>query len=515
MRLIIHAGEVHTVIEYTEPALLSSLLTSSGSGCSLPCGGRRRCHACRIRAAGELEPPSDEERRLLTGSDIRAGIRYACMTTACGDAEVWTDAVSIRTGGASRPILPEPWASGYLAAIDLGTTTIAGLLTDSRGRHLADAGLLNPQCVYGADVITRAERALHGEGEALARAARSGVNALIKQLAGQAGIGTDEIGAICIAGNTCMEYLLAGKNPATLVRAPFSADERFGTCREARELGLLPGKAACYCMPCISAFIGGDVTAGILTAELTSGHEPCLLLDIGTNGETVLWDGRKLLCCSAAAGPAFEGAGLSCGMPAQPGAIAHVRLEGGMLVRTEVIGDAPARGLCGSGLLDALAVFLDMGLIDETGAIDEAADTEGYVTAEGALRVGSTDVILTQADIRTVQTAKSAIRAGVETLLQEAGLAAEQLAHVYLAGGFGTCLCAESACRTGLLPETLADRTAALGNTALAGTACAACSRSKRAEAEAISTRAHTISLAEHPVFAREFMHRMLFPRKE
>ena len=523
MILRIHDASRVTSIEYTAPALLSSLFSQHGTGCEMPCGGQRRCLKCRVTVRGGALPPDAREASLLTDAELAAGVRFACMTTLTGDADVTLPhhgVMRIQTAGSTREVSPEPWApsvnasgdAGFGAAIDIGTTTMAGYLYRlSDGALLASDSLPNPQGRFGADVVTRIERSLGGDAEALAAAVREGANELLARLCTAAGVDSAETGAVVFTGNTAMLYLLTERNPYALSRSPFEADELFGLYCTPESLGLCTPNAKIYLMRSISAFVGGDITAGILSSSLCEGNMPRLLVDIGTNGEMALWDGKKLLCCATAAGPAFEGAGISQGCTAREGAICRVTLEGGQIA-VQTVGDAPADGICGSGLLDALAAFTKLGLVDETGCIDEDADEEGYVTADGDLRVGSTQVLFTQKDVRAVQLAKSAICSGLETLLETAGLTADDLDAVYLAGGFGTVLNPASAEAIGLLPKGFAAKTVAVGNAAGMGAAAVLRNRTLLAESERLAHAGETVPLAENPVFMEKFVENMMFP---
>ncbi|MEA4822771.1 MAG: ASKHA domain-containing protein [Clostridiaceae bacterium] len=514
MELRINDGQNVTKIEYTAPALLSTLFSAHNTGCDMPCGGKRRCLQCKVRVTGNAIPPDTHEAALLSGDERASGIRYACMTTLTGNAEVTLlhrGEMRIQTEGATRPVSPEPWASGFGIAIDIGTTTVAGYLYElATGKGYASASLANPQGRFGADVVTRIERALGEDAAALALAIRDGANELIMQLCRKAKLDLRQIGAVVFTGNTTMLYLLTERNPYALSRSPFEADELFGEYCTPEALGLRVSDAKIYLMRSISAFVGGDITAGILSTALCEGDRPCLLVDIGTNGEMALWDGKRLLCCATAAGPAFEGAGISRGMTAQDGAISKVSVEGKRIV-TQTVGDAKAVGICGSGLLDAVAAFLQLGLIDETGYIDEDADTEGYITEDGDLRIGATDVLFTQKDVRAVQLAKSAICSGMETLMETAGLTADSLGAVYLAGGFGTVLNPASAEAIGLLPRGYAAKTVAVGNAAGMGAAAVLRNRSLLNYSEELAQEARTMPLAENPVFMEKFVENMMF----
>ena len=499
-----------------EKAALSQILQEAGlPGLDMPCGGRGVCGKCRVIASGALSAPTPQELRLL-GPDYDRGIRLACMTWAEGDcilrlperqAHILTS--SGEAAGDWKP-LGETW--GF--AVDIGTTTVALELWDLRERkRLGSAAFSNPQSAFGADVISRIQAALEGQGEALRQRILQELDQVMAKLAQ----GLSPEGVAVITGNTTMLYLLAGTDPEPLSHAPFALTERFG--------GFLPGlvfpslpKMSCFLPQPIAAFVGADITCSILGGGIRKGGVR-LLADIGTNGEMALCRDGSLWCCSTAAGPAFEGAGITMGSAAVEGALSRFeRLpEGGF--SWSVIGrpdNSPAEGICGSGLIDSVAACLESGLVDETGRIDpDVGEEAGLYTTYGgkpALRLGDSGVLLTQEDFRAVQLAKAAICAGIRSLLHEAGIPPEQVDELVLAGGFGTYLRRESAVRIGLIPPELSDRVRPAGNAALAGAllilqSAAACEEGARIPKEAV-----TLELSTSPYFMDQYVEEMLFP---
>lgn len=450
-------------ISFTPPARLSDLLVEAGAGVDMPCGGQGKCGKCAARVDGEA--------------------KLICQTTLTEDAIVSIEdkhEMHILSEGVLPKHVHAPWATGRGIAIDVGTTTIAAYGYDlGTGARLFARGLPNPQAAYGADVITRVGRAMAGDGAALADAVRGCLHALCE------GIAFD---AATVVGNTAMLTLLSGRDPSFLAAAPFALREPFGEF-----------VGNCYLGRCASAFIGADVVAAMLAAgfDEPNGGAPRLLADVGTNGEIALTAGGRLLCCSTAAGPALEGAGISQGMTAQAGAIDAV--IGGAC---RVIGGGEARGICGSGLLDAIAHMLDVGALDETGLI---------LSKDRRYRLPGTEVFITQTDVRAVQLAKSAIRAGIETLLAEAGLAPEDVPELLLAGGFGSRLNPESAERIGLLPPGFAKKTRAMGNAAGMGASLLLLSRPCLEACEAIAARAETLELSASAAFMARYVEHMGF----
>ena len=478
---------------------------SDALGIDLPCGGHGRCGKCRVYAHGGLSAPSENERAVLCEAELAHGVRLACCAILTGDcvAEPIRNAeenARIVSDGAMDSFSLDPAFLHYGAAIDIGTTTVAARLYAADGTLSAEASLLNPQAPFGADVISRMEAAIGGKSAQLAQAIRRGIDRLLLTLAGQAGILPTAIDGAVITGNTAMLYLLTETSTEPLSHAPFRMDRAFGECLTAETLGLsaLASETAVYLAPCISAFVGGDTVSAILATGMCKRTDTVLLADIGTNGEIALWHGGSLSVCSTAAGPAFEGVGISMGMRGADGAIDRVAIVNGAL-SAHVLGEGTARGICGSGLVDAVAAMLDLAIIDETGYMeDDPSTVSGAVT-------------LTGKDIRMVQLAKSAISAGMRTLLREASVSPHAVGELLVAGGFGSYLHAENAMRIGLIPGELCGRIRTVGNAALGGASMLLLSRPLREDAEALARRAVTTELSTNAAFSEYYMSGMLF----
>ncbi len=493
---------------YTCPVgtALGDLLQSHGHG-HMPCGGHGKCGKCRVTVTGEVSPPTEDEKRALTPDELAEGIRLACRTTVMGDCAVTTDEQGrgqILTDGAFPPSMQGkmfcPYWGGYGVAMDIGTTTLAARLYDRTGKLLAETSRLNPQSAWGADVISRMEAAMAGNAGKIARITRRALDGMLIELANAASVETVDMGGVVITGNTVMLHLLTETNVEPLTHAPFAAERLFGEMMTARELGLtaLAPDAPVYLPPCIAAFIGADTVTATLASDLREISETVLLCDIGTNGEMVLWHENTLYACSTAAGPAFEGAGISMGMSGRAGAIDRVWVSDGE-IQAHVIGEADPVGLCGSGLVDAVAALLDTELLDET----------GYLEDEPA--VIALPVTVTQEDIRAVQLAKSAIHAGMRTLIHTAGPDCDGVDTLYIAGGFGSYLDVKNAGKIGLLPEELTNRVTVLGNAALTGAAMLLLCDDLRSVCEKLSRETKVVELATNPVFVSEYMERMMF----
>ena len=405
----------------------------------------------------------------------------------------------------------------YALIVDIGTTTVAALLVDTaRRRVVAARGEHNAQSPYGADVISRirheTEWEEHRNGpNPLQQAISKQISAMLAGLLEQAGIG--DVDFLSLTGNTTMMHLLCGLPGEHIGKAPFIPATLEPMRLPAADLGIA-SQAPAFLLPGISAYIGADIVASLLAADAHRSQPPFLLVDLGTNAETVLCANGMFYACSAAAGPCFEGATLSCGMAGQDGAIDTVSPDPERGLSFTTIGGAPARGLCGSGVLDALALLLDAGLVDETGRLEADASPLGARITDDALAF-TDSVRFTQKDIREVQLAKAAVRAGIDILLREAGMETADVARLYLAGGFGSAMRPESAARIGLIPEELSDRATVLGNAAGSGALRYATEEGAAESALGIIRRTRYIELSAHAGFTDAYVERMLFPERE
>jgi uncharacterized 2Fe-2S/4Fe-4S cluster protein (DUF4445 family) len=419
----------------------------------------------------------------------------------------------------------------YGMAFDIGTTTVVGSLVDlADGRELAIASAMNPQISFGDDVLSRIERS--GSGQASADEMQTtivgAVGGLIEQLCDDAGVDRRQVYELAFAGNTTMEHLLCGLDVTQLGQVPFVPIHGRGLMLRAEQLALdVHRNAALYVFPVIGGFVGGDTVAGILTAKLTEAAAPVLMIDIGTNGEIVLCHDGRLSAASTAAGPAFEGARISCGMRATTGAIEKVVLDDD--VNVNVIANAEPIGLCGSGLIDLAADMLDAGLITREGRLlgpDELpselpAAIAGRVAVNGEgqtefLIAGDADgrgVRLNQRDVRELQLATGAIHAGVNILLKQAHLVTGDLEQVLIAGGFGSFIRRSKAQRIGLLPSDVDRRKIRyIGNASLNGARWALLSTPARKRAEEIARMTQHVELSRDTNFQMEFAEAMIFP---
>ena len=483
--LTIHQGGVRRTLRFEGTPLLSDLL---GTALQRPCGGRGVCGKCAVELHGAVSEPNAAEQR--------AGTRLACQARLLGDAEAIlpekADLEQIEISGGAALSAVDPMEGRLGAAVDVGTTTLALRLYELHtGALLGEAAILNPQTSVAADVMGRIGAALSGALLALQAQVQQAIQALLADACAKAGRPVGQVDALVVAGNTTMLYLLAGRNPESLSRAPFAADCLFGETARLMERD-------CYLPPCMNAFVGADITCAVLESGMCDSDQIALLCDVGTNGEIALWKRGELFVSSTAAGPAFEGAGISCGCSSVRGAIDRAWAMDGVL-HVHTIGETEAVGICGSGLIDVIAAALQLGWIDETGAMDD----DRIELSPG--------VDLLPKDVRAVQLAKAAIAAGIETLLEEADVRPSEIETFYIAGGFGSHLNVESAAAIGLIPSELSSRVRCIGNASLAGAARLLLNRSAVHAAEIIAERSRHVALGGNPRFNSHYIDQMLF----
>ncbi len=424
-------------------------------------------------------------------------------------------------------------SGGRLAGIafDIGTTTVVGYLLDlGSGETLAVASRLNPQTRYGDDVVSRIDfSAREPDGLAvLQREIVAAMNEIIAEACASAGLALPDVLVATVVGNTTMHHLLLGLSPVALAQAPYVPATRAALTLPAHELGLaIHPEGRVSVLPNIAGWVGADTVGVILATDLHRHDELALAIDIGTNGEMALGSRGRLLACSTAAGPAFEGAHLSCGMRAADGAIDWVEMDGDVDWRT--IGGAAPRGVCGSGLVDLVAAMLRHGVIEASGMMRTADELAAFGEERLAARVirgergrefvlvspqegaGGRAVRVTQRDVRELQLAKGAIRAGIEIMMKELGVGPGDVRRVYLAGAFGNYIRPASALAIGLMPAFPNAEVVPVGNAAGSGARLALLSRTAREEATRILDHVEYLELSGRPDFQDEFVEAMLF----
>ena len=475
---------MHVVVTVEQGTSLLRAQILAGLNVDAPCGGNGTCGKCRV---------------LVDGQQV-----LACKTLVDRDMTVWytpQNDSQILKGGISAQLQPDGTCE-HVFAVDLGTTTIVlYLLSGTTGEVLAKSSCLNPQRRFGADVISRVQYALAGNARQLQAVVWDAITALLQTAAEQAGVSLQEIGGGCIVGNTAMQHLLLNLDTKPLVTPPYMPSVSEALVVEASEH--LPIRGSLRILPNIAGFVGGDTVACMKAVDFDGLEEITLLVDIGTNGEMVLGNKERAVACSTAAGPAFEGAKISCGMRGETGAVDHVFLKDGQ-VSYHVIGDVPAKGLCGSGILDLIAVLLELGVIDGS----------GYMRGK-SYRLGDSDVVLTQKDVREVQLAKAAIFAGIHLLAEHRGISVNEIQQVLLAGAFGNYMDPVSACRIGMIPECLQDRIRLVGNAAGEGAKACALSEAEFLHTSQIAWQTEFLELATRPNFQDCYVDALAFGEDE
>ena len=488
-------------VEVNVPHDTSLIASLSDHGIEFPCGGTGLCGGCGVRVlAGSLKI-TDADRAVFTPEELDKGWRLACQARAqaplvleCGQWHMDVLADTTAYSAAGRPAVAEKRGLGI--TIDLGTTTIAAQIVDLvSGNVLGVETGLNPQARFGSDVMTRIRASLAGDD--LTTVVRTALGETVARLAHGR---EEQVAEVVLVGNTVMHHLFSGRSVEPLAAVPFASPHLGEQSFQPNELGWqLPTGCAVRFAHCLGGFVGSDILAGIIATRMASDDDLIALVDLGTNGEIAIGNRNGIVCASTAAGPAFEAGAIRMGMRAATGAISYVSLAGSG-VKATVIGDVEPRGICGSGLVDAVAVGLRTGAILPSGRI--TGGTKIFPIAG--------PVILYQSDIRELQLAKAAIAAGFNLLLKRLGAQVSDLKSIHLAGAFGNYVQIESAIRIGLIdigsaraPQELVH---AAGNTALRG------AKMLLATGEPAFPIIEHVSLAADPGFQDEFADSMSFP---
>jgi len=500
-------GEEQSVLVSDEQTILNILKTCRPA-LSAPCGGNGNCGKCRIRVLQGKLPITSEDRAVFTADELREGWRLSCKAWPVEDVRIEAalqseENISVLTAVPNQPA--STTSAGYTFAIDIGTTTVAVTLQDLEQGKAKTETFLNPQRSFGADVISRIQAAGQGHADAMKNAILDRLFEAMQALSAKENVDPEKITRIVITANTTMLHLLQGLPCDGLGHTPFTpysidsvkttANRLFPALSDATELLIMPGMAA---------FVGADITADAYALDLLHGDSLRLLVDLGTNGEMLLTDGHHTMATATAAGPAFEGGNISCGTGSIPGAICAAAFVDGTL-HCSTIADAPAIGLCGSGLVSIIAELAAQEIIDETGRLEDDYFDDGFPLDDvGKLR-------LTQKDIREFQLAKAAIRAGIEALTARFGVSPEQIDTVYIAGGFGHALDYEKAIEIGMFPPRFAGKIKPVGNAALGGAQRLAAAPEDLRTLETFARTAEIIDLGTDTVFQNAYMDSMLF----
>ena len=476
---------------------LYEILTQQHIALSAPCGGKASCGKCQVRVLQGDLPVTEAESRLLSHEQLDQGIRLACCHRRCESDVV----VEVREEGDGFQVLgvermqyqTAKKSNGVGLAVDIGTTTLAMALVDlATGRVLREIKKRNPQRMYGGDVISRIQ--------ACQQYGVKRLQELVLQEIRQVILSTQEaIQCVYVCGNTTMSHIFLGIDPESLSVYPYQG--RFEATRVVEGKVLFDDVTGekfdfpVILLPCPSAFVGGDVVAGIISTRLME-KENALLVDLGTNGEMALHHNGTIYTTSTAAGPAFEGGNMACGVASIPGAICQIQMEDDQ-VEYRTIGGQPPIGICGSGYMEGIGQLLMQGLVDETGYLEEAVEIEGQIR------------ILPE-DIRHFQLAKSAVRSGMELLCRKAGVPLEQVTKVFISGGFGKSSNLASLAQLKIIPKEWIPKTTLLGNTALDGTIQAMLMQ-KEGALEQIRRTMVSMDLAAEEDFQKEYLKHMRF----
>lgn len=454
-----------------------------------PCGGNGTCGKCKV---------------IIEGQEV-----LSCQSTVDRDMTVTLKrkaGLNILKSGLTLDVKMDLLQEGNLIAFDIGTTSVVCFLLNGKtGEETASASMLNPQTVFGADVISRIQSALGGTLEQQTAVIRGGMTKLIKQVCSETNTDPKEIGVVSVVGNPCMQQLFLGMSPKNLAGVPFAPVLTEAKVVDCSEVLPICENARLLVVPDISGYIGADTMGCVLSTKMYESEEITLMVDIGTNGEMVLGSKERMIACSTAAGPALEGANIHFGMRGTEGAIDHVWLEEGEL-KCSVIGGGEAKGICGSGLIDAIAVLLEMKKLNKRGKMTSDIEVDGQKVI-----YLKDSVYLTQDDIRQVQMAKGAIYAGIELMAKQLGIAIEDIQQVLLAGAFGNYLNPASACRMGLLPEELLERIVPVGNAAGSGAKLLACDKEVLPLSQSLIAKIEFLELATLPEFSKTFAKSMNF----
>ena len=507
---------------------LLEMLQEKNEYISAPCNGNGICGKCIVRYKSGATEPTKQDREFVSEKQLEQGYRLACQSypteeykVEIPELEETIEVLSQWENQRTEEILKNT-AEGtaektenalYGICIDIGTTTLAALLVNLETEADCQTAVsVNHQRAYGSDVLSRISASNGGKKWEIQRCIRQDLQKLIRELLQKEKITEQQIQRIVIAGNTTMCHLLRGFSCETLGVAPFlPVDLSWMEGSAADFLGMKELDTKVVILPGISAFVGADIMAGIAKMNMHRSEGYHLLLDIGTNGEMVLGNCRHMYVTSTSAGPAFEGGNISCGMAGIPGVISHVFMEETGKAGFQVIGEADgenkkkqqAIGICGTGMIDLVYELRKHQMIDEHGTYSDLYFDTGYELAG--------KVKFTQNDIREIQMAKAAIRAGVDILVKKAGIAFDEVDDCYLAGGFGTKIDITKAAGIGLIPKELEVKTIPVGNTVLAGTKEVLLGRISKDELEKIQTMADVINLAEENDFEEMYLSYMDF----
>jgi uncharacterized 2Fe-2S/4Fe-4S cluster protein (DUF4445 family) len=493
----------------------------------------------------ELSPPGIDDsmadyERVCQDIMVKTGISLEKLTTnfvvlkhlpAILRKSNWKVTATLGYRGSSFEILEvrggDVSTNNYGVAVDVGTTTVvAHLLNLSHAETLDIEATYNSQIKYGDDYIQRIMYAEQNDAmEILQESLAEDINHLISTLVKRNKISIHDISAVVCAGNTVMTHFLLGLDPTNIRKEPYLPSASFIPPLRAHEIDIkINNQGLLYTLPCVGAYVGGDITSGVLAIRMDKAEVLSLLIDIGTNGEIVLGNKDWMVCCSASAGPSFEGSGISCGMRAAKGAIEKIHITKNFDIDYKTIGDVPPAGICGSGLLDCLANLMRSGVIDRTGNFQKGIDTErlrstddGYefILVDKSETATKRDIVITQADIQNLIRSKAAIYSAIATLIESMGMDINTIEQLYLAGGFGNYLDIRSAITIGMLPDILESKVQFVGNTSVIGAKLSLFSEDAYEVAKAIASRMTYFDLMSNNKYMEEYISANFLPHTD
>lgn len=443
----------------------------------------------------------------------------------------WKITVTLGYRGSSVEIIEiqggDTREGNYGVAVDVGTTTVvAHLLNLSRGETIDIEATYNSQIKYGDDYIQRIIYAAENTAmDIMQEVLIEDINHLVFTLVKRNHLTIHDINAVVCAGNTVMTHFLIGLDPTNIRKEPYLPAASFVPPLRAHEVGMkINNNGLLYNLPCVGAYVGGDISSGALAIRLDKAEMLSLLIDIGTNGEIVLGNKDWMVCCSASAGPSFEGSGISCGTRAAKGAIEKLTIKKNYDVSYKTIGDAPASGICGSGLLDCLANLVRSGVIDRTGNFQKGINSDrlrrtdnGYefILVDRSETSTKRDIVITQADIQNLLRSKAAIYSAISTLLESMGMEPNNIEQLYLAGGFGNYLDVRSAITIGMLPDVSASKVQFVGNTSVLGAKMALLAKDAYEVARVIASRMTYFDLMSNNKYMEEYVSANFLPHTD
>jgi len=518
-RISVIKGNIESEILVSKGENLYEELAKKGFIDSAPCGGRGKCGKCKIEIIENATPSTESDVEHLTPKEIERGFRLACKIIVSEDLSIRVFDNTKDFGGIVVLIEKSDIEDAFFA-LDIGTTTLEGVIIDAVSKEkIIKSVKLNPQKAFGADVFSRLNFSLESEENRLLlkESVISEINMMLENMCTEIGIDSTNISNMAISANTTMIHMLLGEKVDKLAFAPFETDFLAPNDFIGRDIGLRCENAKVHISPAASSFVGGDITAGAVSLGLEEEKHTTLFMDLGTNGEMIFARQGRFAACSVAAGPAFEGAEIECGMSALSGAICKIGYDEDIVFET--IDEKSPKGICGSGLIDIMAVLLKLGLIDETGKLSMVSEIPNIqrrlrkIDDEDCIVLFEDEkksVYLTQKDIRNFQLAKAAIRTGIDMLIEKHEVNPSDIDTIYIAGGFGSHLQVENLFRCGILPFKH-ENIEVVGNTSLKGSVMSVICEEAKIRIYNFSNKIEVFLLSKHPDFQNQFIENMIF----